>query len=742
MAEYTAEEILEVQTEIARLQKEGKPIPEYLAKAYLDIAKGVKNHTEAIENSFKRLGSALLSSTVDPQRGLKKYGGVLDAGNQVVGALSKKSKKYGKLISGTSTALFGLGKVALGAADTLFKNYQDLSSVGATGAEGMTGLLENMHSFSFSLSEMDSYSTMIKGNSDLIARIGGTTNKGLKEMGRVSEELLAGGTDTAFYEMGLSTEAVNEGLMAYNRYQGMLGRVTKMTHDERLKGTSEWIKTQRELSKITGQNVKALEQMALTASNEARFGSFLTLLQDSNPTKAKELTKLNQEVSGLYGDELARGLRDLSTGMIGNSEEALKYQRSFPEAADLLLKGVTDADKILAAQQRDAKRMLPVVAEVNRSNSELAGLYVSVGTLNSVLSDTRSANRRQDAKKEQDIKDKGIKNAAEIAAANRKLALTTDNVVTAGIQPALTAFDSLLKVLESIIPSVGKPPPSIKAAPGIGSLSKKFESGTRGSEAVGYDTTGGTSYGKYQIATKTGTMKKFMDFLETDNPEAYKRLKAAGPADAGKEGAFAKEWQALAREGKLGDSEHRFIKASHYDKAITGLSDPTLQQMIVGSSALQEVMWSTAVQHGAAGAKRIFEKVYRRGISEQDLIKGVYAERATKFGSSTLQVQESVRNRFVEEEQMALRMVTPKPGAATGAVLTGPTSGYQATLHGTEAVVPMSDGNSIKIQSVNHVDLIAENNMKINGQLDRLMALSTAIKNQISVSNKILQYTD
>lgn len=35
-------------------------------------------------------------------------------------------------------------------------------------------------------------------------------------------------------------------------------------------------------------------------------------------------------------------------------------------------------------------------------------------------------------------------------------------------------------------------------------------------------------------------------------------------------------------------------------------------------------------------------------------------------------------------------------GYATGGISTGPTSGYSATLHGTEAVIPLGDGNKIK----------------------------------------------
>jgi hypothetical protein len=183
--------------------------------------------------------------------------------------------------------------------------------------------------------------------------------------------------------------------------------------------------------------------------------------------------------------------------------------------------------------------------------------------------------------------------------------------------------------------------------------------------AIGVDSRGGTSYGKYQIATKTGTMDKFMQHLKQSNPEAFERLTAAGPADSGKDGAFAKEWKKLSGEGKLASAEHDFIKKTHYDVGVGKVKDKNLQDMIGKSKALQEVMFSTSVQHGGGGAGSIFNKSYKEGMSEQDLIKAIYAERGTKFGSSTAAVQSSVQSRFAQEQQLALGLVgTPSQQSA------------------------------------------------------------------------------
>ena len=67
----------------------------------------------------------------------------------------------------------------------------------------------------------------------------------------------------------------------------------------------------------------------------------------------------------------------------------------------------------------------------------------------------------------------------------------------------------------------------------IGALSSHFESGEQGPGVVGYDSNGGTSYGTYQISSRAGTMKHFMDYLSEQAPDLAGKLKAAGAANTG-----------------------------------------------------------------------------------------------------------------------------------------------------------------------------------------------------------------
>jgi hypothetical protein len=205
----------------------------------------------------------------------------------------------------------------------------------------------------------------------------------------------------------------------------------------------------------------------------------------------------------------------------------------------------------------------------------------------------------------------------------------------------------------------------------VGTLSAQFESGSDGIGAIGYDRVGGTSYGKYQIASKPGTMDDFISYLDEHAPDLAGRLKASGGADTGStEGAMPEEWRAIAAENpdRFERLQHDFIESRTYSPARDMILKQTGLDFDNAPPALREVLWSTAVQHGPTGAARIFGKTIDRfmegaaqGEFNAELIEGVYDVRKGQFGSSTKRVQQSVISRLNEEKQLALNMLERTP---------------------------------------------------------------------------------
>lgn len=201
---------------------------------------------------------------------------------------------------------------------------------------------------------------------------------------------------------------------------------------------------------------------------------------------------------------------------------------------------------------------------------------------------------------------------------------------------------------------------------GIGRLSARFESGGDGIAAIGYDSTGGTSYGKFQIASKVGSMKNFLSYLDKEAPDLSARLRKAGPANTGsRRGSMPNEWRAIAKEQpeRFERLQEGFIHETHYKPALNAIEKSTGINGTTLSPTMREVIWSTAVQHGPNGAARIFARAddlsgkATEASYERKLINNVYNLRAGQFGSSSRQVREAVQNRFRQEKQLALNML-------------------------------------------------------------------------------------
>jgi murein DD-endopeptidase MepM/ murein hydrolase activator NlpD len=201
----------------------------------------------------------------------------------------------------------------------------------------------------------------------------------------------------------------------------------------------------------------------------------------------------------------------------------------------------------------------------------------------------------------------------------------------------------------------------------LGTLSAKYETGGRGPGTVstGSGDPGGVSYGSYQMATKTGTVARFV--AEADFPwrDAFKNLKPGTPS-------FTAKWKEIATSetARFQESQHEYIKKTHFDILVAQTLSENSLDITQRSHALQDAVWSAAVQHGGKCAiirKALSALTIDSSASDFDkkLISAIYAERGRRradgklvyFPSSSPNVQKGVANRFKNEEADALKML-------------------------------------------------------------------------------------
>ena len=199
-----------------------------------------------------------------------------------------------------------------------------------------------------------------------------------------------------------------------------------------------------------------------------------------------------------------------------------------------------------------------------------------------------------------------------------------------------------------------------------GSLSAQYESNSE-VDYIGYDSRGGTSYGQYQIASKTGTMDYFMRFLDDKAPDIASKLRAAGPADTGgRTGRMPAVWKdvAAADPKRFEALQHEFIRGNNYSPAAKSIVLTTGVDVTRRSYALREVLWSTAVQHGPGGAERIFTQAIEKADAmpagqdfDKAVIEEVYRIRGQKFYRHNKRIREAVQSRFRDEKTTAIALL-------------------------------------------------------------------------------------
>jgi LysM repeat protein len=206
----------------------------------------------------------------------------------------------------------------------------------------------------------------------------------------------------------------------------------------------------------------------------------------------------------------------------------------------------------------------------------------------------------------------------------------------------------------------------------LGKLSERYETGGRGPGVVssGIGDAGGASYGSYQMtSTHGGTVGRFVSQPDFPWRDEFRGLAPGSPA-------FTATWKTIAAADadRFHAAQHRYIKATHFDILVQNILDKDGLDVRTRSAALQDVIWSTAVQHGpnTRVVHTALGTVHGEGTPsaagtdfDRALIRAIYAERGrcnadgqlVHFSRNSAEVQAGVARRFIAEARDALRML-------------------------------------------------------------------------------------
>ncbi|QWP75714.1 peptidoglycan-binding protein [Lysobacter sp. K5869] len=158
----------------------------------------------------------------------------------------------------------------------------------------------------------------------------------------------------------------------------------------------------------------------------------------------------------------------------------------------------------------------------------------------------------------------------------------------------------------------------------LGSTSERYETGSRGAATIstGKGDHGGVSYGAYQLSSRVGTLREYLD--QSRYGERFAGLTPATPA-------FNARWRELARtDPGFAADQHDFIRDSHYRVQCDRLKARGIDLSERGP-AVQDALWSTSVQLRALtpqivqkGLEEKFGPDYRLDrLSDRDIVEAI-----------------------------------------------------------------------------------------------------------------------
>lgn len=189
----------------------------------------------------------------------------------------------------------------------------------------------------------------------------------------------------------------------------------------------------------------------------------------------------------------------------------------------------------------------------------------------------------------------------------------------------------------------------------LGFVSGEFESG--GNPGVIAKDNIGYAYGAWQMNSQVGALRDFIKSIKNDKRFAHlAELKIDSPE-------FQNEWARVAKEypNAFLEKQHEYIEKTKFKPVLNYARSVGLNTT---NRAVQEALWSQAVQHGFEGNKKIIDAAVKKvgkSSSPDAIIRALYEARANYInGLSTLSdsLKVQINDRYRRESAKALAIVS------------------------------------------------------------------------------------
>lgn len=715
MAEFTTPEEFEKELERARTQLEAGWISQ---KQYNDAVKdakaGVQGYTANLRQSMAQLGTSFKALGKDIYAGKQGASVLNDSMESGANAVANYAMKFGP--AGVALGLFtkaiaGFAAAALKQSDALYDTYTKISKSGTVGAEAMDEVRVQMGRFGYTIDQLDNLNAVLSKNSKNLGTFYHSALEGARVFGDAANQLQNNkDLRQQLFRLGLTVDDINDGIGGYIAQQGKLGKLQGQTGDQLAAGTFEYLKQLDALTKLTGMSRQEQEDAREQA---LQVEAFYAGLADLDPKAAEQAMEAYTQTLAKGGPkaaaEMAANFNGAVTGatdlMISTGGQSMKYF-----SKEFFAQGGT-ADQALAGV---VGSITPAMMEATKYTNQFGGsVGLNLRTLNQLKGGVDPLAKITEKLTEEQKKQLAGQNAATKAQAGIRdnqinTAKKLQDFVAFGIDPATEALKFFTDAIDTITDWI----------PGAGSKRKTAE------EAK-----------KYAVpAEQKGTLQEKIIDVESGGKNIPNKSGAGGTATSSAHGLAQMTkgtFEGLAKSAA--PSNALYGKTFDDMKEDEGLQREALSQLLDQNRAvLAKAKVSTT---DAALYLAHF-------LGPYGAVKVLQADDATQLGGvigpEQFQANQKMFSTMKDVGDLKKWADTKMGGGGYryGGVASGPASGYETTLHGTEAVVPLPDGRSIPVEQTTSD---SGNTEFMMAQLDKLDEVITLLKSQVTVSTRIMQ---
>jgi len=258
----------------------------------------------------------------------------------------------------------------------LYKGYEGLAKSGAAASDGMTGVFKDAKKLGLSMDQLDSYVGLVADNSQELALFAGSVAGGRKKFADMGEALES--SRVGFFALGISQQEQNETIMRYTKNMTLSGRAQTMTTKELADGARSFIIEQDRLTKLTGLNAQAQQQLLDRAKDSEQFNSKLRALEMENTVesrKAADGLREGLKMAAMVGEKTAAGFMAISTNNLASQDAQALFMSSYGRAMQAPLDIIAGMDPAKALQP-----MFDGIAEFERTQgNQISQLNASNG---------------------------------------------------------------------------------------------------------------------------------------------------------------------------------------------------------------------------------------------------------------------------------------------------------------------------------------------------------------------------